>query len=115
VVLLLPVDRMQQRRRDRRAAIRVLPGDRRDAFHVFIYAPFANKMRRLQSLGRCESDANELAETVDRDRAAFIKRYFNLEWPAIHRFHLMINSSIGDGVAAETILEAAARYGEKRQ
>jgi hypothetical protein len=57
----------------------------------------------------------KLAERVDRDRAAFIKRYFNLEWPAIHRFHLMINSSIGDGVAAETILEAAARYGEKRQ
>jgi len=90
-------------------------GDRRDAFHVFIYAPFANKVRRLQSLGHSESDANKLAETVDRDRAAFIKRYFNLEWPAIHRFHLMINSSIGDGVAAETILEAVARYGEKRQ
>lgn len=89
-------------------------GDRRDAFHVFIYAPFASKVRRLRSLGKSEQEATELAETVDRDRAAFIKRYFNLEWPAIHRFHLMVNSSIGDAVATETILDAVARCGEKR-
>jgi cytidylate kinase len=89
-------------------------GDRHDAFHVFIYAPFANKVRRLRSLGRSEAEANQLAETVDRDRAAFIRRYFDLDWPPIHRFHLMVNSSIGDPVAAETILDAVARYGEKR-
>jgi len=71
-------------------------GDRRGAFHVFIYAPFDNKVRRLRSIGKSEQEANELAETIDRGRAAFIKRYFNLEWPAIHRFHLMVNSSIGD-------------------
>lgn len=90
-------------------------GGRRDAFHVFIYAPLANKVRRLRSTGRSEEEANELAETVDRDRAAFIRRYFDLEWPAIHRFHLMVNSSIGDAVVVETILEAVFRYGEKRK
>jgi cytidylate kinase len=89
-------------------------GDRRDAFHVFVYAPFANKVRRLKSIGKSQQEANELAETVDRDRAAFIKRYFDLEWPAIHRFHLMVNSSMGDAVATETILDAVARYGETR-
>ena len=89
-------------------------GDRRDAFHVFIYAPFENKVRRLRSIGKSEQEATELAETVDRDRAAFIKRYFDLEWPAIHRFHLMINSSIGDSVVVDTILDAVTRYGEKR-
>jgi cytidylate kinase len=90
-------------------------GDRCDAFHVFIYAPLANKVRRLRSIGKSENEANELAETVDRDRAAFIKRYFNLEWPAIHRFHLMVNSSIGEAVAVDTILDAVARYGEERK
>jgi cytidylate kinase len=89
-------------------------GDRRDAFHVFIYAPFAHKVRRLLSIGKSEQEANELADTVDRDRAAFIKRSFDLEWPAIHRFHLMVNSSIGDGVATETILDAVARCGAQR-
>jgi cytidylate kinase len=90
-------------------------GSRHDAFHAFIYAPLANKVRRLRSTGRSEDEANQLAETVDRDRAAFIKRYFDLEWPPIHRFHLMVNSSIGDTVAVDTILDAVARYGEKRK
>ena len=88
-------------------------GTRNDAFHVFIYAPFANKVRRLTQLGRTEKEAAGLAETIDRDRAAFIKRYFNLDWPAIHRFHLMINSSIGDAVAVDAILDAVARVGER--
>jgi hypothetical protein len=89
-------------------------GDRCDAFHVFVYAPFANKVRRLRSIGKSEQEANELVETVDRDRAAFIRRFFDLEWPAIHRFHLMVNSSIGDHAATETILDAVARCGETR-
>ncbi len=81
---------------------------RRDAFHVFIYAPFEDKVRRLQVGGKSEKAAAELAETVDRDRADFIKRYFGVEWPDRHRFHLMINSTLGDEVAVETILHGAA-------
>jgi cytidylate kinase len=90
-------------------------GEHQDAFHVFIYAPFFTRVRRLRSAGKTEAEANELAESVDRDRAAFIKRYFNLDWPAIHRFHLMVNSSLGDAVAVDTILDAVARYEETRK
>jgi cytidylate kinase len=79
---------------------------RRDAFHVFVYAPFNGKVRRLQAGGKSETDAVHLAETVDRDRAAFIKKYFGVEWPDRHRFHLMINSTIGEELAAETILNS---------
>ena len=77
-----------------------------DAFHVFVYAPFNGKVRRLQAGGKSETDAVHLAETVDRDRAAFIKKYFGVEWPARHRFHLMINSTIGEELAVETILNS---------
>jgi len=48
------------------------------------------------------------AETVDRDRADFIKQYFGVEWPDRHRFHLMINSSIGEERAVQTILNSIA-------
>ena len=82
--------------------------DRHDAFHVFIYAPFAHKVRRLQAGGKSENEALQLAETVDRDRAEFIKQYFGVEWPDRHRFHLMINSTLGDEVAVETILNGVA-------
>ena len=85
-----------------------------DAFHVFIYAPFKDKVRRLRALGKSEKEATELAETVDVDRAAFIKKYFKVDWPERHRFHLMVNSSIGEQVAVETILDARARFDKQR-
>jgi cytidylate kinase len=83
---------------------------RTDTFHVFIYAPFEHKVRRLQAEGNSEQDAAQLAESVDRDRGDFIKQYFGVEWPDRHRFHLMINSAIGEDLAVETILNAAVRF-----
>lgn len=77
---------------------------RPDALHVFVYAPLGEKVRRLQAGGKSESEAVHLAETVDRDRAAFIHKYFGVEWPDRHRFHLMINSTLGEETAVETIL-----------
>jgi len=89
-------------------------GNRPDAFHIFIYAPFEEKVRRLQARGKNKKEAMGLAETVDRDRAAYIQRYFKVEWPDRHRFHLMVNSSLGDGVAAEIILDAFTRRAGSR-
>lgn len=87
-----------------------LLGSRADAFHLFVYAPFQERVRRLRAAGESEREAIELAETIDRDRAAFAKRYFDVEWPGRHRFHLMINSGMGDEVAVGIILDAVARY-----
>jgi len=87
---------------------------RPDAFHVFIYAPFAERVRRLRSTGKSEKESIELAETVDRERADFIKQYFDIEWPDRHRFHLMVNSGMGEEVAVETILDALATYTKQR-
>jgi cytidylate kinase len=81
-----------------------------DAFHVFVYAPFDERVRRLQASGKNEQDAVDLAETVDRGRARFIKQYFKVDWPGRDRFQLMINSAVGDDVAVAVILDAMARY-----
>ncbi|HTT63876.1 MAG TPA: cytidylate kinase-like family protein [Bryobacteraceae bacterium] len=89
-------------------------GDRPDAFHVFVYAPFADRVRRLRATGETEKDAMELAETVDRDRADFIKRYFDAEWAGRHHFHLMVNSGVGEDVAVDIILDALARLQKER-
>jgi cytidylate kinase len=77
-----------------------------DAFHIFIYAPFEEKVRRLQQQGKSEEEAIHLAGTVDQDRAAFIKQYFGIEWPARQFFQLMINSTIGDAAAVQIVLDA---------
>jgi cytidylate kinase len=81
---------------------------RSDAFHVFVYAPLEEKIRRLRAGGKSESEAVELAQTVDEDRAAFIKQYFGVEWPERHKFHLMVNSTVGEEAAVETILGSIA-------
>jgi cytidylate kinase len=82
--------------------------DRADAFHVFVYAPFEAKVQRLRAQGRSDEEASELAETVDRDRAAYIKQYFDVEWPARHFFHLMINTTLGDEFVVQTVLDSVA-------
>lgn len=84
--------------------------NRRDAFHVFVYAPFEEKVRRLKAGGKSESEARQLAESVDQDRADFIKQYFGVEWPGRHRFHLMINSTMGEDTAVESILSSVKLF-----
>ncbi len=85
--------------------------DSPDALHIFVYAPFEEKVRRLQQRGKTEQEAIQLAETVDLDRAAFIKQYFGLEWPQRQYFHLMINTTIGEEAVVQTILDAVKGCG----
>jgi cytidylate kinase len=87
--------------------------NRLDAFHVFVFAPFEEKVRRLGAGGKSKQEAVQLAETVDRDRAAFIMQYFGVEWPDRHRFHLMVNSTIGTETAVETILNSIALFDKR--
>ena len=88
-------------------------GARPDTFHVFVYAPFEERVRRLCSTGKTEKEAFELAETIDQERADFVKQYFDIEWPDRHRFHLMVNSGMGEDAAVETILDAVTQYSKQ--
>ncbi|HUK53538.1 MAG TPA: cytidylate kinase-like family protein [Candidatus Binatia bacterium] len=83
---------------------------RSDAFHVFVYAPIEEKVRRLMATGKSEDEAAQLAETVDQERAAFIKQYFGVEWPDRHKFHLMVNTTVGADAAVELILNSIDLY-----
>ena len=80
--------------------------DHPDAYHVFVYAPFDEKIRRERAAGKSALQARRLVETVDRERAAFIKKYFAKQWPNHALYQLMVNSKIGDEAAVETILGA---------
>ncbi len=78
--------------------------ERGDAFHVFLYAPRAEKLRRLQSTGKSLREAEELVDTIDRDRVEFVKHYFGADWPTRSLYHLMVNTSVGDANVLATIL-----------
>jgi cytidylate kinase len=82
--------------------------DRSDAFHVFIYAPLEEKIQRLEGIGKSEKEARHLIEEIDRDRAAFIRHYFQAQWPHRPLYNVMINSKFGDEHVVETILQSIA-------
>jgi cytidylate kinase len=77
---------------------------RADAFHVFLYAPHAEKLSRLLRLGKNRKDAEELLETIDRDRMTFVKRYFGADWPTRCLYHMMINTAVGNESVISMIL-----------
>ncbi len=79
--------------------------DRKDAFHVFLYAPRDFKIQRL-CRRMSEREAVELVDTIDRERSEFIKRYFNKEWPCRSLYNVMLNTSFGLDTTVETILNA---------
>lgn len=83
--------------------------ERPDAFHVFLYAPREEKLRRLKEDGCCASEADDLVDTVDRERIAFVKHYFDTDWPTRSLYHVMLNTAIGDQAVIETILETMRR------
>jgi cytidylate kinase len=78
--------------------------NRPDTFRVFLYAPREDKVRRLLARGKSEDEAEQLVDTVDRERADFIQKYFRVEWPDRAVYHTMINTAIGDQAVVHTIL-----------
>src|SRR6266480_7076995 len=80
--------------------------ERSDVFHVFLYAPRGEKLRRIQEQGRGLQDAEDLVDTVDRERMLFIKHYFGADWPTRSLYHMMINTAIGDERVISLILHS---------
>lgn len=78
--------------------------ERKDAFHVFLYAPYEEKFRRVVEIGKSRNEAADLLGSVDRDRAAFVRRYYDKEWPDRYLYNMMLNVRTGDEIAVETIL-----------
>ena len=79
--------------------------NRPDTLRVFLYAPREDRIRRLLVRGTSEKEAEELVDMVDRERAAFIAKYFHVEWPDRVNYHIMMNTAIGAEVVVHMILE----------
>ncbi len=79
--------------------------ERPDAFHVFLYAPRSEKIRRTVAEGHTEDEAIEQVDSVDHERMAFVKHYFNADWPTRSLYHLMLNTAVGNEPVIQTILD----------
>jgi Cytidylate kinase-like family len=79
--------------------------ERPDAFHIFLYAPRAEKIRRLLEENHTLEEAEDLVDTIDRERMAYVKHYFNADWPTRSLYHLMLNTAVGDEPVISTVLD----------
>jgi cytidylate kinase len=79
--------------------------NRKDTLRVFLYAPREDKVRRLLDRGKSEKEAEQLVDTVDRERVDFIQKYFHVEWPDRPIYHTMLNTAIGDEPVVHMILD----------
>jgi cytidylate kinase len=76
-----------------------------EAYHVFLYAPRSEKIRRTMAEGHSQHEAEEMVDSIDRERAAYIKHYFNADWPTRSLYHLMVNTAVGNAPVIQTILD----------
>jgi cytidylate kinase len=83
---------------------------RPDTLRVFLFAPREDKVRRLLRRGKTEKEAQELVDSVDRECADFIQKYFNVEWPDRPIYHALLNTAIGDECVANMILSLVQTY-----
>jgi cytidylate kinase len=80
---------------------------RADVFHVYVYAPMRERVKRLRDRVPPGVDLAQAARERDRQRAAYIRHHFDEEWANPHLYHLMLCSSLGIEKAADAVLCAA--------
>jgi cytidylate kinase len=68
---------------------------RNDTLRIFLYAPRKAKIRRLIAEGLSEKDAEEAVDVVDNERAAFVEKYFHMQWPNRSVYHALLNTAMG--------------------
>ena len=77
-----------------------------DSFHVFVYAPFRDRIQRLKKRLEPGADIEQRIRTVDGDRAKYLQQRFGKNWCDLHLYDLMIRSQEDEDETARVILDA---------
>jgi hypothetical protein len=78
--------------------------NRKDVFHVFLYAPRDHKIGRLIARGATQDEAIEQIDTTDKARAAFVRQYLGLKWPDPHLYDVMFNTEMGESCVVDMLI-----------
>ena len=77
-----------------------------DVYHVFVYAPYKERILRLRKrLEKC-ANVEQRIRTVDEERAKYLQQYFGKSWCNIHLYDLMISSHEDEDETARAVLYA---------
>jgi hypothetical protein len=84
--------------------------NRRDVFHVFLYASRDFKIRRLIARGATEDKAIEQVDTTDKARAAFVRQYMGRKWPDPALYQAMFNTEMGEARTAAILIDCVQQF-----
>ena len=84
--------------------------DRRDVFHVFLYASRDHKIRRMITRGATHDEAIEQIDTTDKARATFVRQYLGLKWPEPQLYNAMFNTEMGELLTATMVVECVRQF-----
>jgi cytidylate kinase len=76
---------------------------RKDTFHLFLYGPWNERLRRVRQRFP-NADCATLAQEMDRKRSAYIREYFQKEWCNPHLYDLMMNTRHGEEAVVRAVL-----------
>lgn len=79
---------------------------KKDAFHVFVYAPFCERVCRLRSRLGSGINIEERIHVVDGERAHYLHQAFGKDWQNPHLYDLMVSSRDDEEMTAQVILTA---------
>ena len=79
-----------------------------DTFHAFVYAPLAQRARRIRERVPGAARPEELIAATDQARADYSRLYFGVDRYDRHLYDLMISSAHGEEQTA-AVIEAALR------
>jgi len=77
-----------------------------DVYHVFVYAPYKERIARLHERLEKGANAEQRLRTVDEERSKYLQQYFGKAWNNPHLYDLMISSQTDEDATARAILYA---------
>jgi Cytidylate kinase-like family len=84
--------------------------NRKDVFHIFLYASRDYKISKLISRGVPQDQAIEQIDTTDKGRAAFVSQYFGLKLPEYSLYHAMFNTEVGESRTTAMLLQCVQQF-----
>ena len=80
--------------------------DRPDVFHIFVYAPLRERIKRLRSRLEPGADIEARIHKMEEARARYIRQHYGKDWRDPHLYNLMISSCADEDRTARIIFYA---------
>ncbi|MGD0942481.1 MAG: cytidylate kinase-like family protein [Terracidiphilus sp.] len=77
-----------------------------DVFHVFVYAPYLDRLARLKDRLEKGIHPEQRIRAVDEERVKYLQQYYGKAWNNPHLYDLMISSRADEEFTARAILYA---------